>query len=293
MPKKLLVIGSGAIGIEFASFYNTLGADTTVVEVMDRVLPVEDAEISAFAKKQFVKQGMKIMEKAMVKQLDRSKGKVVAHIEVGGKVEQQEFDTVISAVGIVGNVEGLGLEEIGVKIDRTHVVTDEYCRTGVDGVYAIGDIAGAPWLAHKASHEGVMVAELAAGLKAHPIKPNTIAGCTYCHPQVASVGLTEAKAKEAGYDVKVGKFPFIGNGKAIALGEPEGFVKTVFDAKTGELLGAHMVGAEVTEMIQGYVIGRQLETTEQDLMETVFPHPTLSEMMHESVLSAFGRAIHI
>ena len=293
MPKKLLVIGSGAIGIEFASFYNTLGADTTVVEVMDRVLPVEDAEISAFAKKQFVKQGMKIMEKAMVKQLDRSKGKVVAHIEVGGKVEQQEFDTVISAVGIVGNVEGLGLEEIGVKIDRTHVVTDEYCRTGVDGVYAIGDIAGAPWLAHKASHEGVMVAELAAGLKAHPIQPNTIAGCTYCHPQVASVGLTEAKAKEAGYDVKVGKFPFIGNGKAIALGEPEGFVKTVFDAKTGELLGAHMVGAEVTEMIQGYVIGRQLETTEQDLMETVFPHPTLSEMMHESVLSAFGRAIHI
>ncbi|NVJ95104.1 MAG: dihydrolipoyl dehydrogenase [Marivivens sp.] len=293
MPKKLLVIGSGAIGIEFASFYNTLGADTTVVEVMDRVLPVEDAEISAFAKKQFVKQGMKIMEKAMVKQLDRSKGKVVAHIEVGGKVEQQEFDTVISAVGIVGNVEGLGLEEIGVKIDRTHVVTDEYCRTGVDGVYAIGDIAGAPWLAHKASHEGVMVAELAAGLKAHPIKPNTIAGCTYCHPQVASVGLTEAKAKEAGYDVKVGKFPFIGNGKAIALGEPEGFVKTVFDAKTGELLGAHMVGAEVTEMIQGYVIGRQLETTEQDLMEAVFPHPTLSEMMHESVLSAFGRAIHI
>ena len=229
----------------------------------------------------------------MVKQLDRSKGKVVAHIEVSGKVEQQEFDTVISAVGIVGNVEGLGLEEIGVKIDRTHVVTDEYCRTGVDGVYAIGDIAGAPWLAHKASHEGVMVAELAAGLKAHPIKPNTIAGCTYCHPQVASVGLTEAKAKEAGYDVKVGKFPFIGNGKAIALGEPEGFVKTVFDAKTGELLGAHMVGAEVTEMIQGYVIGRQLETTEQDLMETVFPHPTLSEMMHESVLSAFGRAIHI
>lgn len=292
MPKKLLVIGSGAIGIEFASFYNTLGADTTVVEVMDRVLPVEDAEISAFAKKQFVKQGMKIMEKAMVKQLDRGNGKVTAHIEVGGKVEKQEFDTVISAVGIVGNVENLGLEEIGVKIDRTHVVTDEYCRTGVEGLFAIGDIAGAPWLAHKASHEGVMVAELIAGKHPHPIKPNSIAGCTYCHPQVASVGLTEAKAKEAGYEIKVGRFPFIGNGKAIALGEPEGLIKTVFDAKTGELLGAHMVGAEVTELIQGYVVGRALETTEEDLMNTVFPHPTLSEMMHEAVLDAYGRALH-
>ncbi|OED47593.1 dihydrolipoyl dehydrogenase [Rhodobacteraceae bacterium (ex Bugula neritina AB1)] len=297
MPKKLLVIGSGAIGIEFASFYNTLGADTTVVEVMDRVLPVEDAEISAFAKKAFVKQGMKIMEKAMVKQLDRapskSGGKVTAHIEVGGKVETQEFDTVISAVGIVGNVEGLGLEALGVKIDRTHVVTDEYCRTGVDGLYAIGDIAGAPWLAHKASHEGVMVAELIAGKHAHAVKPESIAGCTYCHPQVASVGYTEAKAKELGYDIKVGRFPFIGNGKAIALGEAEGMIKTIFDAKTGELLGAHMVGAEVTEMIQGYVVGRQLETTEEDLMNTVFPHPTLSEMMHESVLDAYGRVIHM
>ncbi|WP_166416512.1 dihydrolipoyl dehydrogenase [Cochlodiniinecator piscidefendens] len=293
MPKKLLVIGSGAIGIEFASFYNTLGADTTVVEVMDRVLPVEDAEISSFAKKQFVKQGMKIMEKAMVKKLDRGKGKVTAHIEVGGKTEKQDFDTVISAVGIVGNVEGLGLEALGVKLDRTHVVTDEFCRTGVDGLYAIGDIAGAPWLAHKASHEGVMVAELIAGKHPHPVKPESIAGCTYCHPQVASVGYTEAKAKELGFDVKVGRFPFIGNGKAIALGEAEGMVKTVFDAKTGELLGAHMVGAEVTEMIQGYVIGRQLETTEEDLMNTVFPHPTLSEMMHESVLDAYGRVIHM
>ena len=294
MPKKLLVIGSGAIGIEFASFYNTLGADTTVVEVMDRVLPVEDAEISAFAKKAFTKQGMKIMEKSMVKQLDRSKTKVTAHIETGGKVEKHDFDTVISAVGIVGNVEGLGLEALGVKIDRTHVVTDEYCRTGVDGLYAIGDIAGAPWLAHKASHEGVMVAELIAGKnKVHPVKPESIAGCTYCHPQVASVGYTEAKAKELGYKIKVGRFPFIGNGKAIALGEPEGMVKTVFDEKTGELLGAHMVGAEVTELIQGYVVGRQLETTEEDLMETVFPHPTLSEMMHESVLDAFDRVIHI
>ena len=293
MPKKLLVIGSGAIGIEFASFYNTLGAETTVVEVMDRVLPVEDAEISAFAKKQFIKQGMKIMEKSMVKQLDRGKGKVTAHIETGGKVEKQEFDTVISAVGIVGNVENLGLEALGVKIDRTHVVTDEFCRTGVDGLYAIGDIAGAPWLAHKASHEGVMVAEVIAGKHAHPVKPESIAGCTYCHPQVASVGYTEAKAKDLGYDIKVGRFPFIGNGKAIALGEAEGMVKTIFDAKTGELLGAHMVGAEVTELIQGYVVGRQLETTEEDLMNTVFPHPTLSEMMHESVLDAYGRVIHM
>ena len=294
MPKKLLVIGSGAIGIEFASFFNTLGADTTVVEVMDRILPVEDAEISAFAKKSFVKQGMKIMEKATVKKLDRVKGKgVTAHIEVGGKTETHEFDTVISAVGIVGNVEGLGLEALGVKIDRTHVVTDEFCRTGVEGLYAIGDIAGAPWLAHKASHEGVMVAELIAGKHPHPIKPGSIAGCTYCHPQIASVGLTEAKAKEAGFSVKVGRFPFIGNGKAIALGESEGMIKTVFDAKTGELLGAHMVGAEVTELIQGYVVGRSLETTEEDLMNTVFPHPTLSEMMHEAVLDAYGRALHI
>jgi dihydrolipoamide dehydrogenase len=293
MPKKLLVIGSGAIGIEFASFFNTLGADVTVVEVMDRVLPVEDAEISAFAKKAFVKQGLTIMEKAMVKQLDRAKGEVTAHIEMGGKVEKQKFDTVISAVGIVGNVEGLGLEELGVKIDRTHVITDEFCRTGVDGLYAIGDIAGAPWLAHKASHEGVMVAELIAGLHAHPVKPESIAGCTYCHPQVASVGYTEAKAKELGYKIKVGRFPFIGNGKAIAMGDAEGMVKVIFEEKTGELLGAHMVGAEVTEMIQGFVIGRQLETTEEDLMHTVFPHPTVSESMHEAVLAAYDRAIHI
>jgi dihydrolipoamide dehydrogenase len=293
MPKKLLVIGSGAIGIEFASFFNTLGADTTVVEVMDRVLPVEDAEISAFAKKAFVKQGMKILEKTTVKKLDRAKGQVTAHLESASGTVTETFDTVISAVGIIGNVEGLGLEALGVKIDRTHVVTDEFCRTGIPGLYAIGDIAGAPWLAHKASHEGVMVAELIAGGHPHPIKPNSIAGCTYCHPQVASVGLTEAKAKEAGFDIKVGRFPFIGNGKAIALGEAEGMIKTIFDAKTGELLGAHMIGAEVTELIQGYVIGRTLETTEEDLMNTVFPHPTLSEMMHESVLDAYGRALHI
>jgi dihydrolipoamide dehydrogenase len=293
MPKKLLVIGSGAIGIEFASFFNTLGADTTVVEVMDRILPVEDAEISAFAKKSFVRQGMVILEKASVKRLDRKPGVgVTAHIEIAGKVEMRDYDTVISAVGIVGNVENLGLEALGVKIDRTHVVTDEYCRTGVPGVYAIGDVAGAPWLAHKASHEGVMVAELIAGGNPHPIKPNSIAGCTYCHPQVASVGLTEEKAKAAGHTVKVGRFPFIGNGKAIALGESEGMIKTIFDAKTGELLGAHMVGAEVTELIQGYVVGRTLETTEAELMETVFPHPTLSEMMHEAVLDAYGRALH-
>ncbi|MDC1437982.1 dihydrolipoyl dehydrogenase [Planktomarina temperata] len=293
MPKKLLVIGSGAIGIEFANFYNTLGVDTTVVEVMDRVMPVEDAEISAFAQKAFEKQGMKIRTKTMVKQLDRGKGSVTAHIEQNGKVTTEVFDTVISAVGIIGNVENLGLEALGVEVDRTHITTDAYCRTAVAGVYAIGDVAGAPWLAHKASHEGVMVAEMIAGGTPHPVKPESIAGCTYCTPQVASVGHTEAQAKEAGYDVRVGRFPFIGNGKAIALGEAEGMVKTVFDAKTGELLGAHMIGAEVTELIQGYVVGRQLETTEEDLMQTVFPHPTLSEMMHESVLDAWDRAIHI
>ena len=293
MPKKLLVIGSGAIGIEFANFYNTLGVDTTVVEVMDRVMPVEDAEISAFAQNAFEKQGMKIRTKTMVKQIDRGQGSVTAHIEQNGKVTTEVFDTVISAVGIVGNVEDLGLEALGVDVDRTHIKTDAYCRTAVAGVYAIGDVAGAPWLAHKASHEGVMVAEMIAGGTPHPVKPESIAGCTYCMPQVASVGYTEAQAKEAGHEVRVGRFPFIGNGKAIALGESEGMVKTVFDAKTGELLGAHMIGAEVTELIQGYVVGRQLETTEEDLMQTVFPHPTLSEMMHESVLDAWDRAIHI
>ena len=293
MPKKLLVIGSGAIGIEFANFYNTLGVGTTVVEVMDKVMPMEDAEISAFAQTAFEKQGMKIRTNTMVKQLDRGQGSVTAHIEQNGKVTTEVFDTVISAVGIVGNVEHLGLEALGVEVDRTHIKTDAYCRTAVAGVYAIGDVAGAPWLAHKASHEGIMVAEMIAGGTPHPVKPESIAGCTYCTPQVASVGFTEAQAKEAGHEVRVGRFPFIGNGKAIALGEAEGMVKTVFDAKTGELLGAHMIGAEVTELIQGYVVGRQLETTEEDLMQTVFPHPTLSEMMHESVLDAWDRAIHI
>tara|TARA_B110000259_G_scaffold5229_1_gene5807 strand:+ start:1 stop:1236 length:1236 start_codon:yes stop_codon:yes gene_type:complete len=293
MPKKLLIIGSGAIGIEFASFYNTLGADTTVVEVMDHILPVEDEEISAFAKKSFINQGMKIIEKANVKKLDRQKEKVIAHIEIDQVLEKHEFDTVISAVGIVGNIENIGLETLKIKEERGHVLTDKFCRTNVEGVYAIGDLTAPPWLAHKASHEGVMVAELIAGKNPHSIKPESIAGCTYCYPQIASVGYTEAVAREKGYDIKVGRFPFVGNGKAIALGESEGLVKTIFDAKTGELLGAHMVGAEVTEMIHGYVVSRQLETTEQDLMNTVFPHPTLSEMMHESVLDAYDKAIHI
>ena len=293
MPKNLLVIGSGAIGIEFASFYNTLGSNTTVVEMMGQVLPIEDSEISALAQKSFEKQGMKIKTNTIVKKLDRGVGSVKAHIEQDGKSSVETFDTVISAVGIVGNVKGLGLEALGVKVDNGHVQTDHYAWTGVEGVYAIGDVAGAPWLAHKASHEGVMVAELIAGGKPHPVKPDSIAGCTYCTPQVASVGLTEAQSLEAGYDVRVGRFPFVGNGKAIALGEPEGMVKTIFDSKTGELLGAHMIGAEVTELIQGYVVGRQLESTEEDFMQTVFPHPTLSEMMHESVLDAWDRAIHI
>ena len=292
MPKRLLVIGSGAIGIEFASFYNALGAEVTVVEVMDRILPAEDAEIAAFAKKQFVKQGMTVLEGATVTALDRQSDRVVASVDKSGDKSSIEVDAVISAVGIVGNVEGLGLEELGIRVEKSHVVTDRHCRTGVDGLYAIGDLAGAPWLAHKASHEGMMVAELIAGGDPHPVAPDSIAGCTYCQPQVASVGLTEAEAKAAGHEIRVGRFPFIGNGKAIALGEAEGMVKTIFDAKTGALLGAHMVGAEVTELIQGYVIGRQLETTEEDLMQTVFPHPTLSEMMHESVLDAWGRAIH-
>ena len=292
MPKKLLVIGSGAIGIEFASFYATLGAEVTVVEVMERILPVEDAEIAGFAKKQFLKQGMTILEGAMITRLERGKDQVIAHVDKGGDKSTITVDTVISAVGIVGNVEDLGLEDMGVRVERSHVVTDPMCRTGVAGLYAIGDLAGSPWLAHKASHEGVMVAELIAGQSPHAVDPQSIAGCTYCHPQIASVGLTEAQAKEQGLSIKVGRFPFIGNGKAIALGEAEGMVKTIFDAQTGALLGAHMVGAEVTELIQGYVVGRQLETTEEDLMQTVFPHPTLSEMMHESVLDAYGRAIH-
>ncbi len=294
MPKSLLVVGSGAIGIEFASFYRTLGAEVTVVEVMDRVLPVEDAEISAFAKKAFEKQGMKILTSATVKGLKKGADSVTATIEAGGKSQEITVDRVILAVGIVGNVENLGLEGTKVKVEKTHVVIDGYGATGEPGVYAIGDLAGPPWLAHKASHEGVICVEKIAGVKGvHPMDTRNIPGCTYCMPQVASVGLTEQAAKDKGYEVKVGKFPFIGNGKAIALGEPEGLVKTVFDAKTGELLGAHMIGAEVTELIQGYTIAKTMETTEAELMHTVFPHPTLSEMMHEAVLAAYGRVIHI
>ncbi|MFO1036580.1 MAG: dihydrolipoyl dehydrogenase [Geminicoccaceae bacterium] len=294
MPKSLLVVGSGAIGIEFASFFRGMGAEVTVVEVLDRVLPVEDAEISAFAHKQFEKRGIKLRTSATVKALERGPNSVTATIEAGGRSEKLTVDRVIMAVGITGNTENLGLEGTGVKVERGHIVIDPFCRTGEPGVYAIGDVTGPPWLAHKASHEGVLCVEKIAGNEhVHPMDVTKIPGCTYCTPQVASVGLTEAKAKEAGYEIKVGRFPYIGNGKAIALGEPEGLVKTVFDAKTGELLGAHMVGAEVTELIQGYVIARTAELTEADLMETIFPHPTLSEMMHESVLDAYKRAIHM
>jgi len=293
MPKSILVVGSGAIGIEFASFYRTMGADVTVVEVLDRVLPVEDAEISAFAEKAFKKQGMKIHTGATVKSLKKGKDSVTATIEAGGKSSELTVDRVIMAVGIVGNVEDIGLEGTKIQVDRTHVVVDPWLATGEPGVYAIGDLVGPPWLAHKAEHEGVICVEKIAGVNdAHPLNTGGVPGCTYCQPQVASVGLTEAQAKEKGHSVNVGRFPFIGNGKAIALGEPEGLIKTVFDAKTGELLGAHMIGAEVTELIQGYVIARTLETTEQELMHSIFPHPTLSEMMHESALDAYGRAIH-
>lgn len=294
LPKRLLVIGSGAIGIEFASFYNELGSDVTVVEAVGRILPAEDAEIAAFAHKAFEKQGLTLHTGAQVKGLTRKTDSVVAEIGLSGKTETQEFDRVILAIGIVGNVEGLGLESLGVKVERSHIEVDGFGRTGVPGLYAIGDLTGGPWLAHKASHEGVICVEGIAGANtAHPFDASNVPGCTYSHPQVASVGLTEAKAKETGRKLKIGKFPFIGNGKAIALGAGDGLVKTIFDADTGELLGAHMVGAEVTELIQGYVIARQGELTELDLMHTIFPHPTLSEMMHESVLASQGQALHI
>ncbi|WP_311269617.1 dihydrolipoyl dehydrogenase [Sphingobium sp. WCS2017Hpa-17] len=294
MPAKLLVIGSGAIGIEFASFYNDMGADVTVVEMMDRVVPVEDKDVSAFLEKALKKQGMTILTGAGVDKLEVGANGVKAAIkDKDGKVVTGDYSHVIVAIGIVPNTENIGLEELGIKTERGHIVTDPTCKTNVDGIWAIGDVTAPPWLAHKASHEGVIVAEAIAGKHPHAMDVRNIPGCTYCHPQIASVGLTEAKAKEAGYEVKVGMFPFIGNGKAIALGEAEGFTKTVFDAKTGELLGAHMIGAEVTEMIQGYTIGKTLETTEAELMHTVFPHPTISESMHESVLAAYGRALHI
>jgi len=294
MPKSLLVVGSGAIGVEFASFYRTMGAEVTIVEVLPQILPVEDSEIAAHARKRFEKQGIKILTDAKITKLDKAANSVTATIEAkGGKTETLKVDRVISAVGVVGNVEGLGLEEAGVKIERGLVVADEFGRTSAAGIYAIGDVAGPPMLAHKAEHEGVICVEAIKGMKPHAMDKAKIPGCTYCQPQVASVGLTEAKAKEAGHEVKVGRFPFMGNGKAIALGEPEGLVKTVFDAKTGQLLGAHMVGAEVTELIQGFVVAMNLETTEEELIHSVFPHPTLSETMHESVLDAYGRVIHV
>ncbi|MFP5455536.1 MAG: dihydrolipoyl dehydrogenase, partial [Alphaproteobacteria bacterium] len=300
MPERLLVIGSGAIGIEFASFYNDMGAEVTVVEMMDRIVPVEDADVSAFLEKALKKQGMTIMTGAGVEALDVTGSGVKAKLKAkDGKVSEAEFSHVIVAVGIVPNTETIGLEAVGVKAERGIIAIDGLCRTNVPGIWAIGDVTPGPWLAHKASHEGVIAAEAIAqalgnkDVHPHAMDKANIPGCTYCHPQVASVGLTEAKAVEAGYEVKVGTFPFVGNGKAIALGESEGFVKTVFDANTGELLGAHMVGAEVTEMIQGYVVGKTLETTEAELINTVFPHPTISEAMHESVLAAYGRALHI
>lgn len=295
LPKSLLVVGSGAIGIEFASFYRALGVEVAVVEVMDRILPVEDEEISAFARKAFEKQGIKIITGATVKSLDKSRGTcVTATIEQKGVATPLTVDRVIMAVGITGNIENIGLENTKVKTDRGHIVIDQWSATAEPGVYAIGDVAGPPWLAHKASHEGVICVEKIAGVKGvHPLNVGNIPGCTYCTPQIASVGMTEATAKAAGHQVKVGRFSFMGNGKAIALGEPEGLVKTVFDAKTGELLGAHMIGSEVTEMIQGYAIARTMEATEQELMHTVFPHPTISETMHEAVLDAYGKVIHM
>ena len=293
MPKSLLVVGSGAIGIEFASFFRNMGAEVTVAEMVDRILPVEDEEIGGFARKAFEKQGIRIVTGAKVSGLVKHADSVTATVEAAGRREEITVERVISAIGIVGNVEDIGLEGTGVVVERTHVRIDEYCRTGEPGVFAIGDLAGPPWLAHKASHEGVVCVEKIAGLNdVHAIDWSNVPACTYCRPQIASVGLTEAGAREAGHTLKVGRFPFIGNGKAIALGEPEGMVKTVFDAETGELLGAHMVGAEVTELIQGYVIARTLETTEAELMRTIFPHPTVSETMHEAVLAAYDRAIH-
>jgi dihydrolipoamide dehydrogenase len=293
MPKSLLVIGSGAIGIEFASFYRTMGAEVTVVEVLPQILPVEDAEIAGFARKQFEKQGIKIMSGAKVTKLDKKADSVTATIDDGKTTQQLTVDRVISAVGVVGNIENLGLEKLGVKTDRGTIVIDGYCKTNVPGIYAIGDVAGPPMLAHKAEHEGVICVEAIKGMKPHPMDKSLIPGCTYCHPQVASVGLTEAKAKEAKHDIRIGRFPFVGNGKAIAQGEDQGMVKVIFHKTTGQLLGAHMVGAEVTELIQGYVVAMNLETTEEELMHSIFPHPTISETMKEAVLDAYGRVLNM
>ena len=293
MPKSLIVVGSGAIGVEFASFYQDMGVEVTIVEYLDRILNAEDEEISALAQKSFEKRGIKILTSAKLLGLTETSQGITADIESSGAKQQLVADRVIMAVGIVGNSENIGLEGTKVKLDRGHIVTDGYGATGEAGLYAIGDVTGAPWLAHKASHEGIICIEKIAGMKhVHPIEDNSVPGCTYCRPQVASVGLTETKAKQAGYEIKVGKFPFLANGKAIALGDDEGLIKTIFDAKTGALLGAHLIGPEVTELIQGYVVARTLETTEAELMHTIFPHPTLSEAMHESVLDAYDRAIH-
>jgi dihydrolipoamide dehydrogenase len=293
MPKSLLVVGSGAIGIEFASFYRTMGAEVTVVEVLPQILPVEDAEISAFARKAFERQGMKIITGAKVTKLDRKGDSITATVEAGGKTEPVTVDRVISAVGVVGNIEDIGLEKLGVKTERGCIVIDEFCRTNVPGIYAIGDVAGPPLLAHKAEHEGAICVEAIKGLHPHPMDKRMIPGCTYCHPQVASVGLTEQAAKDKKLDIRVGRFPFVGNGKAVALGEDQGMAKVIFDNKTGQLLGAHLVGAEVTELIQGFVVAMNLETTEEELMHTVFPHPSISETMKEAVLDAYGRAVNV
>src|ERR1700726_2766013 len=294
MPKSLLVVGSGAIGIEFASFYRTMGAELTVVEVLPQILPAEDAEIAAFARKSFEKQGIKILTGAKVTKLDKKADGVAATIDDGkGGTQTLVADRVISAVGVVGNVENLGLEKLGVKTERGAIVVDGVGKTSVPGIYAIGDVAGPPLLAHKAEHEGVICVEAIKGLNPHPINKRLIPGCTYCTPQIASVGLTEQAAKEQKIEVRVGRFPFVGNGKAIALGEDQGLVKVIFDKKTGQLLGAHMVGAEVTEVIQGYVVAMNLETTEEELMHTIFPHPTLSEMMKEAVLDAYGGVLNL
>ncbi|HXW71139.1 MAG TPA: dihydrolipoyl dehydrogenase [Methylocella sp.] len=292
-PKSFVILGSGAIGIEFASFYRTMGAEVTVLEILPRILPVEDEEIAAFARKRFEKQGIKISTSAKVTQVEKKQDGLAVGFDVEGKQQRIEVDRMISAVGVVGNIEDLGLASLGIKTERGMIVTDEVGRTNLDGLYAIGDVAGPPMLAHKAEHEGVICVEAIAGLAPHPLDKSMVPGCTYCSPQIASVGLTEAKAREQGYEIKVGRFPFIGNGKAIALGEPDGLAKTIFDAKSGKLLGAHLVGAEVTELIQGFVIAMNCETTEAELINSIFPHPTLSETMHESVLDAYGRAIHI
>ena len=292
MPKKMLVVGSGAIGVEFACFYNTMGCDTTIIELASRILPNEDIEVSELAKTEFIAQGISIRENTSITKIKKEKNTVSADLTELKNTQTFEYDTIIMATGIVGNTENLGIEVLGIKVEMSHIKTDKFCRTNVENIYAIGDVSGAPWLAHKASHEGVMVAELLAGKKVTPRRDNSIAGCTFCHPQIASVGLTEEKALAEGFKLKVGKFPFLANGKALAIGETNGFVKTIFDSETGELLGAHMIGPEVTELIHSFVLGKQLEGTDEDYIEAIFPHPTLSESIHESVLNAFGKTIH-